>query len=167
MADNANNLRLLAADRDDLAVASALLQDAIIPGVDISFNRDDRQFILIANRFCWEQPALKDITSADGKPVHERRLCAVRLSHVVSVQRQNWPDNHKEALFNMLALHQPDMAETLINDKILSINYDTRYLVTSNVGCKMYLFSTLQNIIPKLEILHPVTLLARQINIHL
>ena len=112
MADNANYLRLLAADRDDLAVASALLQDAIIPGVDISFNRDDRQFILIANRFCWEQPALKDITSADGKPVHERRLCAVRLSHVVSVQRQNWPDNHKEALFNMLALHQPDMAET-------------------------------------------------------
>ena len=112
MADNANNLRLLAADGDDLAVASALLQDAIIPGVDISFNRDNRQFILIANRFCWEQPALKDITSAGGKPVHERRLCAVRLSHVVSVQRQNWPDNHKEALFNMLALHQPDMAET-------------------------------------------------------
>ena len=112
MANNADNLRLLAADEDDLAVASALLQDAIIPGVDISFNRDDRQFILIANRFCWEQSALKDITSAGGKPVHERRLCAVRLSHVVSVQRQNWPDNHKEVLFNMLALHQPDMAET-------------------------------------------------------
>ena len=112
MADNANNLRLLAADEDDLAVASALLQDAIIPGVDISFNRDDRQFILIANRFCWEQPALKDITSAGGKPVRERRLCAVRLSHVVSVQRQNWPDNHKEVLFNMLALHQPGVAET-------------------------------------------------------
>ena len=112
MANNADNLRLLAADEDDLAVASALLQDAIIPGVDISFNRDDRQFILIANRFCWEQSALKDITSAGGKPVHERRLCAVRLSHVVSVQRQNWPDNHKEILFNMLALHQPDMAET-------------------------------------------------------
>ena len=112
MADKANNLRLLAVDEDDLAVASALLQDAIIPGVDIRFNRHDRQFILIANRFCWEQPALKEIKSAGGRPVHERRLCAVRLSHVVSVQRQNWPNNHKEALFNMLALHQPDMAET-------------------------------------------------------
>ena len=98
MSDDADNLRLLVADEDDLAVASALLQDAIIPGVDISFNRDDQQFILIANRFCWEQPALNDITSTGGKPVHERRLCAVRLSHVVSVQRQNWPDNHKEAL---------------------------------------------------------------------
>ena len=112
MADKADNLRLRAADGDDLAVASALLQDAIIPGMDISFNRDDRQFILIANRFCWEQPPLKDITSASGKPVHERRLCAVRLLHVVSVQRQNWPKNHKEMMFNMLALHQPDMAET-------------------------------------------------------
>ena len=59
MGDDADNLRLMVADEDDLAVASALLQDAIIPGVDISFNRDDRQFILIANRFCWEQPALK------------------------------------------------------------------------------------------------------------
>ena len=111
MGDDADNLRLLVADEDDLAVASALLQDAIIPGVDISFNRDDRQLILIANRFCWEQPALKDITSTSGKSVHERRLSAVRLSHVVSVQRQNWPDNPKEALFNLLALHQPDMAE--------------------------------------------------------
>ena len=112
MADNANNLRLLATDEDDLAVVSALLQDAIIPGVDIRFNLYDRQFILIANRFCWEQPTLKDVTSAGGKPVHERRLCAVRLSHVVSAQRQNWPDNPKEALFNMLALYQPDVAET-------------------------------------------------------
>ena len=59
MGDDADNLRLLVADEDDLAVASALLQDAIIPGVDISFNRDDRQLILIASRFCWEQPALK------------------------------------------------------------------------------------------------------------
>jgi hypothetical protein len=123
MADGADNLRLLVADEEDLAVASALLQDAIIPGVDISFNRDDRQFILIANRFCWEQPALKDITSAGGKPVHERRLCAVRLSHVVSVQRQNWPDDPKEALFNLLALHQPDMAETAGTARWLQMDF--------------------------------------------
>ena len=79
IADNANNLRLLVADEDDLVVASALLQDAIIPGVDISFNRDDRHLILIANRFYWEQPALKDITSAGGSRsmngVYARCVC--------------------------------------------------------------------------------------------
>ena len=123
MTNNADNLRLLVADEADLAVASALLQDAIIPGVDIRFNRHDRQFILIANRFCWEQPALQGIKSAGGRPVHERRLCAVRLAHVASVQRHNWPDNPKGVLFNLLALHQPDMAETGGTAQLLQMDF--------------------------------------------
>tara|TARA_Y100001934_G_scaffold227171_1_gene272829 strand:- start:3840 stop:5021 length:1182 start_codon:yes stop_codon:yes gene_type:complete len=61
-------------------------------------------------------------------------------------------------------LDQSAMAESLLNDKISKISADTRYLATSNTGCNMYIASALQNIIPKLEILHPVTLLARQIN---
>jgi len=61
-------------------------------------------------------------------------------------------------------LDQPVMAKALLNDKISAISDDTRYLVTSNIGCNMHISSALQNIIPELEILHPVTLLARQMN---
>ena len=62
-------------------------------------------------------------------------------------------------------LDQPVMAKTLVSDKISAISNDSRYLVTSNVGCKMHISSALQNTMPELEILHPVTLLARQISL--
>ena len=61
-------------------------------------------------------------------------------------------------------LDQPVMAKALLNDKISAISNDARYLVTSNIGCNMHISSALQNTIPELEILHPVTLLARQMN---
>jgi glycolate oxidase iron-sulfur subunit len=56
------------------------------------------------------------------------------------------------------------MARTLLNDKISKIDNDACYLVTSNTGCNMHIASALQDKIPELEILHPVTLLARQMN---
>ena len=111
MEDRAERLRLLVRDSDDLAVASTLLQDAIIPGADLRFIPRERQFILIANRFCWEAPTLANIASSDGKPVHERRLCALRVAEVLSAQRSNWPQPHEDALFNLLALSHGDMAE--------------------------------------------------------
>ena len=46
-------LRLLANDSDDVGVLSALLQDAIIPGSDMSFDRTLNAFMIVANRFCW------------------------------------------------------------------------------------------------------------------
>ena len=54
MHDLAGQLRLLARDEDDVAVVSALLQDAIIPGADMEFKRKTNQFFIVANRFCWE-----------------------------------------------------------------------------------------------------------------
>ena len=107
----AGQLRLLACDEDDVAVVSALLQDAIIPGADIEFNRKTNQFIIIANRFCWEIPPLDGVTSSDGKPVHERRLCGICVRHVISVQHYDWPDMRQDALFNLLALRYVDMAK--------------------------------------------------------
>jgi glycolate oxidase iron-sulfur subunit len=56
------------------------------------------------------------------------------------------------------------MAKALLNDKISKIDNDARYLVTSNIGCNMHIASALRDKIPELEILHPVTLLARQMN---
>ena len=111
MHDLAGQLRLLARDEDDVAVVSALLQDAIIPGADMKFNRKANQFILVANRFCWEIPQLDDVISSDGKPVHERRLCGICIRHVTAAKHHNWPDLRQDALFNLLALRHVDMAE--------------------------------------------------------
>ena len=75
-------LRLLAHDGDDVAVLSALLQDAIIPGSDMSFDRKLNEFVIVANRFCWELEPFVDVKSSDGKPIYERRLCGIRIAHV-------------------------------------------------------------------------------------
>ena len=51
------------------------------------------------------------MTSSDGKPVHERRLCGICVRHVTAVQHHNWPAMRQDALFNLLALRHIDMAE--------------------------------------------------------
>ena len=108
--DLAGKLRLLARDEDDVAVVSALLQDAIIPGADMEFKRKTNQFFIVANRFCWEIQPLDGVTSSDGKPVHQRRLCGICIRHVTAVQHHKWPDMRQDTLFNLLALRYVDMA---------------------------------------------------------
>ena len=111
MQDEAPKLRLLARDSDDVAVLSTLLQDAIIPRADMSFDRKLNEFFIVANRFCWELEPSVDLKSIDGKPVHERRICGIRIVNVRSVQHQKWPRMCQHALLNLLALRHMDMAE--------------------------------------------------------
>ena len=47
-------LRLRAMDTDDLQVVSALLQDAVIPGAEMTWDRVARRFAVLVNRFRWE-----------------------------------------------------------------------------------------------------------------
>jgi len=62
-------------------------------------------------------------------------------------------------------LDQPVMAKTLLSDKITALNNsNAHFLVTSNIGCTMHISSTLRNTNSEIEVLHPVTLLARQMN---
>ena len=116
-------LRLLAHDGDDVAVLSALLQDAIIPGADMSFDRKLNEFVIVANRFCWELEPLADVKSTDGKPIHERRLCGIRIARVRSVQHHHWPRTRKYRLFNLLALGLMDMAVEARDGTVLQFEF--------------------------------------------
>lgn len=63
-------------------------------------------------------------------------------------------------------LDQPEIAESLLNDKMVALDKTgASYLVTSNVGCLLHFASGLRAQGKKIEVLHPVTLLARQIGI--
>ena len=48
------NLRLTGNNKDDLKVISAYLQDSLIAVRDIVFLKKNKTFIMIANRFMWE-----------------------------------------------------------------------------------------------------------------
>jgi glycolate oxidase iron-sulfur subunit len=67
---------------------------------------------------------------------------------------------------------QPKMAQILLNDKLAALTASgARYLATSNIGCAMHIGSGLRitdaeadsESYPEIEVVHPVTLLARQI----
>ena len=102
--DNAGSLRLVAKDQGDIEVVSTLLQDAIITGADMHYDTQHACFMIVANRFCWERPALADMNDSTGGAVHERALCGVRINRVTAVQKRRWPADWRDAFLNLLAL---------------------------------------------------------------
>ena len=48
-------LRLQAVDADDLKVLSALVQDAVFPASEMTWQASKRRFGLLLNRFRWEE----------------------------------------------------------------------------------------------------------------
>ena len=109
--DQAESLRLVAKDEADLEVVSSLLQDAIIAGADMHYDAQDNCFIIVANRFCWERPALADMNASSGGALHERALCGVRINHVTAVQKRRWPADWRDAFLNLLALKLVDVSQ--------------------------------------------------------
>ncbi len=67
-------LRLRAETADDLAVVSALLQDAVTQTADIAWARRRRRFTLLLNRFRWEDAALAE---RQGRPFERVRSLLV------------------------------------------------------------------------------------------
>ena len=97
-------VRLLAETGEDLEILSALLQDAIIPGEDMFHDRGGRRFVMVVNRFCWDRPPVEGVTSQDGGPVYERRLCGVQVRNVTAVRQTGMPADRRAALLNLLAI---------------------------------------------------------------
>ena len=151
MQDKSPKLRLLAHDGDDVAVLSALLQDAIIPGSDMNFDRQLNEFIIVANRFCWELGPCGDVKSSDGKPIYERRLCGIRIARVRSVQHYNWPEKRQYGLFNLLALGLVDMAEQAGDGAVLQFQFSGGSSLRLNVD-------DIDIVLADLDVGHPTSL---------
>ena len=47
-------LQLKATDSEDIETLSALLQDALIGGSDMAYDKIEGCFVFLANRYCWE-----------------------------------------------------------------------------------------------------------------
>jgi hypothetical protein len=80
MSDAASSLRLRAADTEDFRVVAACLQDAIVPIGEMAFDSAGREFVLVANRYCWEEAPAQSA----GMRVH----CAVHFTGVDAVRRR-------------------------------------------------------------------------------
>ena len=93
-------LRLLAQDADDLAVLSALLQDAVFAIIEMTYARKRRRFALLVNRFRWED-AVRAERQGRG---FERVQSLLVFEDVVAVQTQGIDRADKSVILSLLGV---------------------------------------------------------------
>ena len=93
-------LRLKALDVADLSVMSALVQDAVFPAAEMTFDRKTRRFAILLNRFRWE-----DAEGATARRRDFERVQAVLvIEDVQAVQSQGVPQGDADTVLSLLSL---------------------------------------------------------------
>ncbi len=87
-------LKLAARDAEDLTVLAACLQDALVYVGDMHFEPDERRFMLVANRFVWEQGSQQS-----------RILSALTFEGVGSVVRRRIDPRRSDIILSLLTIH--------------------------------------------------------------
>ena len=109
--DEKNRLRLIGKNQNDLKVISAYLQDSIVIVRDIAFLKKNMTFIMIVNRFMWE-----DVEKGVFRQ-NKRIRCAVKFEEVLKVKSQNINQRNKNKPLEYLATKC-----SLVFDKTYEIN---------------------------------------------
>ncbi len=108
--DEKNNLKLIGKNEEDLKIISAYLQDSIVIIKDIVFLKKNRTFIMILNRFMWE-----DVEKGVFRQ-NKRVRCALKFEEVIKVQSKNINQKNKNKPLEYLAIRH-----SLIFDNIFKI----------------------------------------------
>ena len=93
-------LKLHALDEDDLGVISAHLQDAVIKIGDMRYLEKDQQFIMLLNRFDWQDA----LTPKKRKKTYTRYRTGLQFAHVRSVKHSRLMQTNKQAVIDLLAI---------------------------------------------------------------
>lgn len=127
-----DRLKLLARDPQDMDVFAALLQDALVPLVDVTFQKREKRFVLVANRFKWhpdaaqpnapQPPAAEEAApsgdarfeDAGDEPPYERVNCGLCFERVQKVRCRNLSPGAKDEILNLLTIKAEPKAITLL-----------------------------------------------------
>ena len=124
-------LRLRALDADDLQTLAGFLQDALVPLSEVAFLKAEQRFVLVANRFRWERPAVTETPDhgadsdtdarfaergeeAGSGPRYERINCGICFDRVRAVRFQGLDARRKSQILNLLTVQSRPGAITLI-----------------------------------------------------
>ena len=91
-------LKLIGKNKEDLKVISAYLQDSVVTVKDIVFLKQNKTFIMLANRFIWE-----DVEKGVFRK-NKRIRCAVKFEEVIEVRSQNINQKNKNKPLECLAI---------------------------------------------------------------
>lgn len=93
-------LKLLAQGADDLAVLSALVQDAVLQAPDMTWQRAKRRFACLLNRFRWEDRAAAEA----AKRPYERARALLVVEDVTAVRSFGFDRKDKDLVLSVLSL---------------------------------------------------------------
>ena len=106
-----NRLKLRAVAAEDVEIMSALLQDGLVAASDLHYQKDAASFVMVINRFCWEQT---DDKHSDTH--HNRCLCGLKVAHVKQVSQRGLSAVANQ-FYNLLSI---TYEETKENEKMVN-----------------------------------------------
>ena len=110
--DKKNNLKLIGKNKEDLKIISAYLQDSVVIVKDIVFLKKNRTFIMILNRFMWE-----DIERGVFRQ-NKRVRCALKFEEVMQVKSKNINQKSKNKPLEYLAIKSSSIFDNYFKIKI-------------------------------------------------
>ena len=110
--DEKFNLRLIGKNEEDLKVISAYLQDSVVVIRDIVFLKKNRTFIMIVNRFMWED------TERGVFRKSKRIRCAVKFDEITKVESKNINQKNKNKPLECLAIECNAVLNNIYKTKI-------------------------------------------------
>ena len=125
--DEKNKLKLIGKNREDLKVISAYAQDSIVAVRDIVFLGQNRIFIMIINRFMWE-----DIKK------NRRIRCAIRFEQVLTVKSKEINQKNKNKLLECLAIQCKEISDNNYEIKIFFSGDNIITLISESIEVVMH-----------------------------
>ena len=111
--DFKSKLKLTGSNKEDLKIISAYAQDSIVTVGDIVFLEKNRIFIMILNRFMWEDIEKEEFQKG------RRIRCAIKFDEVFKVKSKKINQKNKNKRLECLAIEY---------NKILSKNSEINFL---------------------------------------
>jgi hypothetical protein len=126
---SADELKLVALDRDDIEIVSAHLQDALVKVADVWWQPRDRRFVMALDRFDWMSAA---DPKWDAKADYRRCRTALRFERVLACKCRNLDRTDKDARLNLLAV---EFAETDPPAGIVTLTFSGGGVIRLDVEC--------------------------------
>ena len=124
-------LKLVALDRDDVAVVSAHVQDALVRVGDILWQPHERRFLVALSRFDWVAAAGAH-PERGQKPDYRRCRTALRFDRVLSCKCRGIDQSDKEARLNLLAV---EFAEGDTPAGVVTMTFSGSAVIRLEVEC--------------------------------
>lgn len=93
-------LMLRAEGAEDVSVLSMLVQDAVLTGADVTFDRKRRQLAMLINRFRWEDA---DDAQREGRPFERVRALLV-VSDITGIRSDGIDRGDTDEILSLLAM---------------------------------------------------------------